>query len=206
MCLASRSVTEKLFCTNKFVFFLIINEKYKKMSEAEEFYDCPTEPTSSGGEHFADASQDSSEIVVADLIKKELPIERFDELTTDDCAEESSPPKADEDTLERRRKEEEELSEEEIESRRQKASEMRQDANRHFAEQQYEAAGEGYEQALEVCPLKCTEERHLLYCNWAAALLKQAQYEEAIVKCTDAIELNDESVKAFYRYVESSFM
>lgn len=101
---------------------------------------------------------------------------------------------------------EEELSEkektmtaEELEANKEKADQMKAEANDLFKNNQAGEAVDIYTEALKICPLKYTKERAVLYGNRAAAKIKLESKKSALDDCSKALELWPEYVRVLLR-------
>ena len=73
------------------------------------------------------------------------------------------------------------------------AEELKQKGNLHFKCGEYESAVSLYSQAIQK-----NSRNHLLYTNRANARLKLGRWQEVIDDCIHALELSQESMKAYY--------
>lgn len=91
------------------------------------------------------------------------------------------------------------LSKEELDERQKEAAKLKTKGNELFKSGSHLESINIYTDALRLCPLACSEERAVLYCNRAAAKIKVERKKCAIDDCTKAVELNDKYVRAFLR-------
>ncbi|KAM7359276.1 tetratricopeptide repeat domain 1 [Cochliomyia hominivorax] len=91
------------------------------------------------------------------------------------------------------------MTPEELEANKEKANQMKLDANDLFKNSKAEEAIDLYTEALKICPIKASKERAVLYGNRAAAKIKLDAKKTAIDDCTKAIELWPEYVRALLR-------
>merc|ERR1712137_133347 len=75
---------------------------------------------------------------------------------------------------------------------------VKEEANEAFKAGRYEEAVKLYEQGTQ-CDPENDKFNATLYCNMAAALMKQGNYKDAILACTKAIDRDDKYVKAYKR-------
>lgn len=91
------------------------------------------------------------------------------------------------------------MTPEELEANKEKADNMKLEANALFKNNQAEEAIDLYTEALKICPLKASKERAVLFGNRAAAKIKLDSKKTAIDDCSKAIELWPEYVRALLR-------
>uniref|UniRef100_A0A1A9ZAD0 Tetratricopeptide repeat protein 1 n=1 Tax=Glossina pallidipes TaxID=7398 RepID=A0A1A9ZAD0_GLOPL len=114
--------------------------------------------------------------------------------------EELKPELIDEDIDEKvMREKEETLTFEELEANKEKAINMKLEANELFKNDKSMDAIEIYTEALKICPTKYSKERAILYGNRAAAKIKIDSKKSAIEDCSKAIELWPDYVRALLR-------
>ncbi|GBP77343.1 Tetratricopeptide repeat protein 1 [Eumeta japonica] len=97
------------------------------------------------------------------------------------------------------KEEESELTEDQKEERKIVAEELKSSGNAAFKNGDYELSIEKYTEGLKLCPLICTQQRAVLYCNRSAAKMKLERYKGATKDCTKSIELDDKYLKAYVR-------
>ncbi|XP_064463010.1 tetratricopeptide repeat protein 1-like isoform X2 [Ornithodoros turicata] len=102
---------------------------------------------------------------------------------------------SEEDSYERLAELEKSMTQDEIEERRKKARQLKEDGNGMFKNGQFQEASDAYTQAIRLCTLDAA----IIYSNRAAARSRLDQKEAAIEDCTRAIELDPCYIKAILR-------
>uniref|UniRef100_T1JWN3 Uncharacterized protein n=1 Tax=Tetranychus urticae TaxID=32264 RepID=T1JWN3_TETUR len=97
--------------------------------------------------------------------------------------------------------EEEELSAEEIEERRIKCNQFKQEGNEKFKEKCLDEAINLYSKAIDLCPLSDIKERSILFNNRAA---KESWLEKCVADCTTSIDLNPSYVKPYLKRAQAN--
>ncbi|XP_054713002.1 tetratricopeptide repeat protein 1-like [Uloborus diversus] len=91
------------------------------------------------------------------------------------------------------------LSDEELERLKIESGTLKNDGNDHFKRGEYAEAVKLYTRAINICPIKYSTDRSILFSNRAAAKIGLEQKEEAVLDCNKAIELNPNYLKAVLR-------
>eukprot|EP00043_Microstomoeca_roanoka_P008322 m.80249 g.80249 ORF g.80249 m.80249 type:complete len:291 (+) comp14198_c3_seq1:121-993(+) len=92
-----------------------------------------------------------------------------------------------------------ELSDEEFQERLVRSNELKEEGNRLFKEQEYDAALDHYSQAITHCCRSSRPEMAAFYNNRAACYFQMEDYEHCVEDCTQAITLKPPYVKALSR-------
>ncbi|CAL8071196.1 unnamed protein product [Calicophoron daubneyi] len=100
---------------------------------------------------------------------------------------------------EERKKKEAELSTEELEDRKTRATEMKDQGNKLFREEKFAEAIQVYTEALELSPLCFEKERSVLFSNRAACHAKLGAPESALSDCDVALQLQPTYLKCLQR-------
>ncbi|RWS23258.1 tetratricopeptide repeat protein 1-like protein [Leptotrombidium deliense] len=94
------------------------------------------------------------------------------------------------------------LTADELDSRKLDALNFKENGNSLFRKKEYLEAEKMYTSALSVCPIRCSEERAILYSNRAAARhrLDSSKWKDKAIKdCGKAIKLNEKYTKPYLR-------
>ncbi|KAM7535877.1 hypothetical protein Aperf_G00000101086 [Anoplocephala perfoliata] len=108
----------------------------------------------------------------------------------------------DEDVLDVRLKEESSLTDEELEQRKLKAIGLKEEGNSKFREKNFDESRSLYTDALNVCPLKFSEERAKIFSNRALCQSHLGFPELALSDCDEAIKLNPNYIRCLLRRAE----
>ncbi|CDS43230.1 Tetratricopeptide repeat protein 1 [Echinococcus multilocularis] len=104
-----------------------------------------------------------------------------------------------EDILQARLEEENLLSTEELEHRKLKAIDLKEDGNSKFRENFFEDALLLYTTALDTCPLKFSDERAKIYSNRALCHSHLGSLKAALTDCDEALKLNPNYLRCLIR-------
>jgi len=104
--------------------------------------------------------------------------------------------------LEARKRLEESLTAEELEDRKFKGQQLKDEGNIKFRSGALDEASNLYTEALKTCPLNCQKERSIMFSNRAACYMKQEVYDTAIKDSCSALDLNPTYMKALLRRAE----
>ncbi|KAL5109030.1 Tetratricopeptide repeat protein 1 [Taenia crassiceps] len=91
------------------------------------------------------------------------------------------------------------LSTEELEQRKLKAIDLKEDGNSKFKESLFESAISLYTAALQTCPLTFSEERAKIYSNRALCHSHLGSPEAALADCDEALKLNPDYLRCLMR-------
>jgi tetratricopeptide (TPR) repeat protein len=91
------------------------------------------------------------------------------------------------------------LSDDELQQNKEKAECLKVEGNDLFKGGQYEESVTCYTNGLKLCPIRCGNERAILYANRAAAKSKLNLQKSAVDDCSKAIEFNPNYLKALLR-------
>jgi tetratricopeptide (TPR) repeat protein len=91
------------------------------------------------------------------------------------------------------------LSDDDLQQNKEKAECHKVEGNDLFKGGQYEESVACYTEGLKLCPIRCGNERAILYANRAAAKTKLNLQKSAVDDCSKAIEFNPNYVKALLR-------
>ncbi|XP_015915045.1 tetratricopeptide repeat protein 1 [Parasteatoda tepidariorum] len=91
------------------------------------------------------------------------------------------------------------MSEDELEKQKIEALNLKKSGNECFKAGDFKEAMVLYTGALTLCPLKCQNERSILYSNRAAARIGLDDKDAALLDCNKAIELNPDYLRAILR-------
>lgn len=91
------------------------------------------------------------------------------------------------------------LSEDELNANQLKANEFKTIGNDHYKNGEYLKSIESYSSGIAICPLRCTNERAVLYGNRAAAYVQLNNNTMAIQDCSKALELDPKYIKVALR-------
>lgn len=171
---------------------LVIEPDSSDDEKEELFSDALEAPDDKVLETNADQWRDAAEEVLEDLEAKS------DEKEASEVSKEEQKD-AKEEQLRVRKEAEEKLGEEELKSMQDKGLELKKSGNELYLSGDNELAVAKYNEALDVVPLKYSEDRSVLLSNRAAAKVKMGLKEAAIDDCSEAIELNENYVKAIFR-------
>ncbi|EUB59233.1 Tetratricopeptide repeat protein 1 [Echinococcus granulosus] len=104
-----------------------------------------------------------------------------------------------EDILQARLEEENLLSTEELERRKLKAIDLKEDGNSKFRENLFEDALSLYTTALDTCPLRFSDERAKIYSNRALCHSHLGSPKAALTDCDEALKLNPDYLRCLIR-------
>nr|CDS32422.1 Tetratricopeptide repeat protein 1 [Hymenolepis microstoma] len=108
-------------------------------------------------------------------------------------------PDSDDLVLKIRQEEENSLSDEELEKRKLKAIQLKEESNAKLKEKNYAESRALYTDALNICPLKFTEERAKIFSNRALCQSLLGYPEAALADCDKAIKLNPNYIRCLLR-------
>lgn len=91
------------------------------------------------------------------------------------------------------------LSEDELNANQLKANEFKKMGNDHYKNAEYLKSIESYSSGICICPLRCSNERAVLYGNRAAAYVQLTNNTMAIQDCSKALELDPKYIKVALR-------
>lgn len=91
------------------------------------------------------------------------------------------------------------LSEDELNANQLKAEEFKKIGNEHYKNGEFSKSIESYSDGIGICPLKCSNERAILYGNRAAAYIKLQNNTMAIQDCSKALDLDPNYTKVTLR-------
>lgn len=91
------------------------------------------------------------------------------------------------------------LSEEELNGNLAKAMESKKIGNDYFKNGDYEKSVESYSSGISICPLRCANERAILYGNRAAAHVQLSNNTMAMQDCSKALDLDPKYIKVALR-------
>ncbi|KAM3178350.1 hypothetical protein ACTXT7_002743 [Hymenolepis weldensis] len=108
-------------------------------------------------------------------------------------------PQSDDVVLKIRLEEENSLTDEELEKRKLKAIELKEEGNAKFKEGHYAESRTLYTDALNMCPLKFAEERAKMFSNRALCQSHLGYPETALADCDEAIKLIPNYIRCLLR-------
>lgn len=91
------------------------------------------------------------------------------------------------------------LSEDELQANQLKADEFKKTGNEHYKNGEFSKSIESYSDGIKICPLRCSNERAVLYGNRAAAYIQLKNNTLAIQDCSKALDLDPNYIKVTLR-------
>lgn len=93
------------------------------------------------------------------------------------------------------------LTEDELNANQLKANEFKKIGNDQYKNGEYLKSIESYSSGIGICPLRCLNDRAILYGNRAAAYVQLNNNTMAIQDCSKALDLDPKYIKVALRYV-----
>lgn len=87
------------------------------------------------------------------------------------------------------------LTEDELNENQLKANEFKKTGNEHYKNGEYSKSVESYSSGISICPLRCCNERAILYGNRAAAYVQLNKNTMAIQDYSKALDLDPKYTK-----------
>lgn len=175
---------------------------------------CNYSSSSDDETNFHDASNDSNEKIVEDLIEQQKNLfilnpeeengkspekNQNNEQNYDDNNEKFVDCEGELIDDENQRENEKNLTEEEKLANKEKSDLIKADGNQAFKDGDYEKSIDLYTEGLKICPVDYNTERSILYGNRGAAKIKLDLKESAIDDCSKSIEFNTNYIKPYIR-------